>query len=149
MKGLDSFKSLSPLEIVLLVVFVLFIIFPFKMPLMFANILDSPLGFLSLFIVTLYLFSYVNPVLGIIFIFVAYELVRRSSEITGKTAMIQYSPSQNNKDKELEEMNPPRDITLEEEVIRIMAPAQMDFIKSDSGSNFKPVMDSLVGASLF
>ena len=149
MKGLDSFKSLSPLEIVLLVVFVLFIIFPIKLPAMLATMVDCPLGFLSLFVITIYLFSYVNPVLGIIYIFVAYELLRRCSEITGKTAMIQYNPSQINKDKELEQMNPAKSITLEEEVIRIMAPAQSQFIKGESASNFKPVMDNLVGASLF
>jgi hypothetical protein len=149
MKGLDSFKSLSPLEIALLVVFVLFIIFPIKLPIMVATMLDSPLGFLSLFITTIYLFSYVNPVLGIIYIFVAYELLRRSSEVTGKTDMIRNSPSQANKDIELEIMNPPREVTLEEEVIRIMAPAQSEFIKSESGSNFKPIMESVVGASLF
>lgn len=149
MKGLGSFKSLSPLEIVLLIVFILFIIFPFKLPVMFANMIDAPLGFLSLFVVTIYLFSYVNPVLGIIYIFVAYELMRRSSEITGKTAMIQYSPSQNNKDIELQQMNLPREITLEEDVIRVMAPAQSEFIKGESSSDFKPVMESVVGASLF
>jgi hypothetical protein len=149
MKGLDSFKSLSPLDIALLVVFVLFIIFPIKLPIMVATMLDSPLGFLSLFVITIYLFSFVNPVLGIIYIFVAYELLRRSSEVTGKTDMIRNSPSQANKDRELEIMNPPRDVTLEEEVIRIMAPAQSQFIKSESGSNFKPIMESVVGASLF
>jgi hypothetical protein len=149
MKGLDSFKSLSPLEIALLVVFVLFIIFPIKLPMMVATMIESPLGFLSLFVITIYLFSYVNPVLGIIYIFVAYEFLRRSSEVTGNMAMIQHSPSQANKDRELEIMNPPRDVTLEEEVIRVMAPAQSQFIKSESGSNFKPIMESVVGASLF
>lgn len=149
MKVLDSFKSLSPLEIVTIVVFILFIIFPFKLPSTFANMVDSPLGFVLLFIITIYMFFNVNPVLGIVFIFVAYELLRRSSETTGKVAMLKYSPSQHNKDKELEKMNPPREVTLEEEVIRVMAPAQTEFIKSDSGSNFKPVMEPIVGASLY
>ncbi len=148
MKVLESFKSLSPLEIVSLVVFIIFIIFPFKLPLWLANMIDSPLGFLSLFIITIYLIFYVNPILGIIYILVAYELIRRSSDITGKTAMIQYSPSQDKKDSELREMNPPKEVTLEEEVIQVMAPARNEFIKGTSNSDFKPVMETIVGASL-
>lgn len=149
MKLLNSFKSLSPLEIVTIVVFILFIIFPFKLPSTLANMVDCPVGFVLLFIITIYMFFNVNPVLGIVFIFVAYELLRRCSETTGKVAMLKYSPSQHNKDIELEKMNPPREVTLEEEVIRVMAPAQSEFIKGDSGSDFKPVMDPVVGASMF
>ena len=148
MKVLESFKSLSPLEIVTLVVFITFIIFPFKLPVWLANMIDSPLGFLSLFLTTVYLFFYVNPILGIIYILVAYELIRRSSQMTGKTEMAQYSPTQAKKDTELEEMNPPREVTLEEEVIQVMAPARNEFIKGTSNSDFKPVMETIVGASL-
>jgi hypothetical protein len=150
MKLLDSFKSLSPLEIVLLVVFIIFIIFPFKLPLMVSNMINSQVGFLSLFVITLYLFFYTNPILGVIYIFVAYELIRRSSVMSGKPVMgQQYIPSQKNKDAELVKMNPPKELTLEEEVIQTMAPARNDFIKVNSTSEYKPVMESIVGASMF
>ena len=148
MKVLESFKSLSPLEIISLVLFITFIIFPIKLPHWLANMIDSPLGFLSLFIITVFLFFYVNPILGIIYILVAYELIRRSSETTGKAAMMQYSPTQAKKDSELEKMNPPTEVTLEEEVIQVMAPARNEFIKGTSNSDFKPVMETIVGASL-
>jgi hypothetical protein len=49
---------------------------------------------------------------------------------------------------ELERLNPPQSISLEEEVIDKMAPARNEFIKGDM-SNFKPNMESAVGASMF
>jgi hypothetical protein len=149
MKLLESFKSLSILEIISLALFIIFIIFPFKLPFMIANMIDSPLGFLSLFIITIFLLFYTNPILGVIYIFVAYELIRRSSEMTGKTDMKKYSPSQNKKDAELEKMNPTIEMTLEEQVIQTMAPARNDYIQGSSISEFKPIMEPIVGASLF
>ena len=110
---------------------------------------DSPLGMISIFCVTLYLFLYTNPVLGILYIFVAYELLRRSSNVTARSAIIQYVPSQSNKDAELKQMNPPVEKTLEEEMVDIRAPigksSAVEFVNSD----FKPVADKIVnGASL-
>jgi hypothetical protein len=149
MKVLESLKSLSPLEIGTLVLFIIFVIFPFKLPFMLAGIFDSSIGLLLLFVIAIYLFFYTNPILGVIFILVAYELIRRSSNITGSVAMAQYGTTQSNKNVELKKLNPPRETTLEEEVIQKMAPAQNNFIKGNSGSDYKPVMDSKIAASLF
>jgi energy-coupling factor transporter transmembrane protein EcfT len=150
MKLLDSIKSLKPLEIGGLIIFILFIIFPVKVPVAFTGIFDSPLGILFLLIITVSLFVYTNPIVGVIFILVAYELIRRGSLLTGKP-MVQVLNQDNNsqiqKDIELKHMNPPQATTLEEEVIEKMAPASKDFIRLD-GSDFKPVMTKTTGASI-
>lgn len=149
MKVLEQFKSLKSIEIGSLILFIIFIIFPFKLPFMVANMVDSSLGLIVLFIITIYLFFYTNPILGIIFILVAYELIRRSTETTGGNYMIRDNTSQESKDAELQELNPVQSTTLEEEVINTMAPARNDFIKGDFTNDFKPVSDSTIGASLF
>jgi hypothetical protein len=150
MKVIDSLKSLKPLEIGTLLVFILFIIFPVRVPVALTGVFDSPIGILGLLVVTVCLFVYSNPVLGVVFILVAYELIRRGALNTGKpTAQILSgdNTSQQTKDSELQKMNPVMPPTLEEEVIQTMAPATKNFIKMD-GSDFKPVMESVTGASL-
>jgi len=150
MKVIDSIKTLKPLEIGTLVVFILFIILPVKIPNAFAGMFDSSIGIVLLFIITVALFVYINPILGVIFILVAYELIRRSSLLMGKPItqiLSSDNTSQGTKDAELHKMNPIQSPTLEEEVIQTMAPATKDFIKMD-GSNFKPVLEPVIGASL-
>ena len=149
MKVLEQFKSLKSLEIVSLVLFIIFIIFPFKLPFIVANIVDSSLGLVFLFMVTIYLFFYTNPILGVIFILVAYELIRRSTINTGGNYIVRDNTTQEYKDAELEELNPFQPTTLEEEVINTMAPARNHFIKGDLTNDFIPVTASTVGASLF
>jgi len=148
MKLLEQLKSLKSLEIGTLVVFILFVIFPFKLPLMMANVFDSSLGLILLFIVAIYLFFYTNPILGVIFILVAYELIRRSSEVTGGNYIVRDVTRQQHKDAELVQLNPVQSETLEEEVINKMAPARNEFIKGDL-SDFKPNVDAKIDASLF
>ncbi len=153
MKLLNSIKSMPPLEIGLLIIFVLYIVFPFRTPAGIAGMIDSPLGMIVVFCVTLFLFFYTNPILGILYILVAYELIRRSSSVGGGsdgTSIVQYVPSQDRKDAELRAMNPPQTKTLEEEMVDQRAPLpQVGRVSSNTTSDFKPVTDkTIAGASL-
>ena len=104
-------------------------------------------AFLTVFIVVILIFLYTNPILGVVFIFVAYELLRRSAAVYKAQPMMKNSPTERKKTQEMVRMNPPKETTLEEQVIQKMAPAQKKFIRDDSGSNFKPVYDLINGAS--
>lgn len=151
MKLSDFTKALSPLEIAALVIFVIYIIFPFKSPAFLSGTINTPIGLIVLLVVTLYLFFYTNPILGIVYIFVAYELIRRSSLVRMGSAdnyMIRSSPSEIQRAIEMNQMNPERVVTLEEDVISKMAPAQI-FNDNTIDSGFKPVAERVVGASKF
>ena len=88
MKLLNTFKKMTKLEIALSILFVLFIILPLDVPDLFANLIDTSLGMIVIFGLAVYMFFHVNPVVAVLFVFVAYELLRRSSKKTGK-AIIQ------------------------------------------------------------
>jgi hypothetical protein len=143
----NTFKSFSQLEIVLLVIFILYIVLPIQTPDFLAGAIDSSLGMISIFIVTVYLFFYVNPILAVVYIFVAYELLRRSANKTGRVAMVKYTPSQSKKDAELKALNPPRSETLEEEIIVKMAPIGHSEPSLFTSSTFKPVADNINNAA--
>lgn len=147
MNILQSIKTLPPLEIALFIVFILYIIFPFNTPASLASIIDSPLGIIVIFCITVFLFLYTNPILGVLYIFVAYELIRRSSQKTGRTAIVQYTPTQAKKDIELRAMNPSSGVSLEEEIINIRSPVATSPMLELVGSDFKPVYDKIVDGS--
>ena len=141
-------KSISPVDLVLFVLFGLYVIFPMDIPSMLASSINSALGMIVLFCMAVYFFMYRNPLLGVVFIFVAYELIRRSSAITGRTAIIQYTPSQNKKDAEMVAMNPPKETTLEEDMVELRAPIGKSAVSEYIDSSYKPIADKVEGASL-
>ncbi len=146
---LSSVKSISSVEWILIVLFVLFILFPMRLPGSVASSVDSPLGMIVLFGVTIYLFLNTHPILGVLYILVAYEMLRRSSATTVRSAILEYTPSQEKKDEELKAMNPPQPPTLEEEIIDLRAPVGKSPISENITTTFKPVADKMIeGASL-
>jgi len=146
---------MSSTEIILVVVFVIYIVFPVKTPEMLAPMVDNPMGVLVIFLITLYLFFFSNPVLGVLYIFVGYELIRRSTTVMAGNSSVnyalsqQYLPSQSRKNAELERMNPPpiMQSTLEESVISKMAPTPHPGVDGETYT-FRPVSDKIVGASV-
>jgi hypothetical protein len=91
---------------------------------------------------------YTTPVLAILTVFVAYELLRRSQNALVSKGFIRHSPSQWKKDEEMRKMNPPVVTTLEEEVIQVMAPIGKGESALGTTSSFKPVQDKIAGASM-
>lgn len=143
-------KSISPLEIFLFILFVVYIVFSIPTPSFLVPFIDSPFGLGIVIITTIYLFLYTTPVLAILSIFVAYELLRRSSRVTGKTQIMEYTPTQVKKDKYMKEMNPPTHVmSLEEEIIREMAPIGKSDPTTYMDTSYKPIADKVIdGATL-
>lgn len=145
----SALKSLTNLEISTLVVFIVYLIMPIQMPEPVANLADSPLGMLGMFLITIYLFFNANPLLAILYVFVAYELIRRSSNVAGRVEMVKYTPSQIKKDAQMKAMNPNKVKSLEEEVVEQMAPVGHSDISVYSDSTFKPIAENVGTASLY
>lgn len=135
----SNIRKMSPVELVCFVLFIIFIILPVDIPKSIARMVDSSLGMIVVFAVTLYLFFYVNPILGVLYILVAYELLRRSSIVTGRNAIVMNTPTQAAKDIEMAAMNPPQEKTLEEHMVDQRAPIGKSPVSVMVDSNFKPV----------
>ena len=117
MKLLSFMNSLTNLESAVIVMLIAYLALPIELPEMFANMVDSPMGTVGIFIISVYLFFNSNPLIAVLFVLVAYELFRRSSNATGKAAMIKYTPTQAIKDEKMKKMNPVKTVSLEEEVV--------------------------------
>jgi hypothetical protein len=141
------YQSLTKMEIGMLIIFVVYLVMDIYPPDALASYLDTSLGMVGILLVTLYVFINYHPILGVVFLFVAYEIVRRSARVNNRVPMIQYTPSQLKKDAELAEMNPPVPTTLEEEVIEKMAPVGRSSLITYTMSEYKPVASDIHGAS--
>ena len=143
---MKSLSSLTLVEIITIVLFLLVVLLPYQIPHSIGFFIDSALGMIVLFIATLALFYYCHPILGVLFLFVSYDLLRRSSSALPQSPMIQYTPSQDMKDKQMERMNPHPITSLEEEIVAMKAPVDgskmaVSFISEPS--TFKPILQPI------
>ena len=134
---------------ILAILFVLYIVLPVDMPNMISQGVDTSFGMIAIFGLAVYMFFNVNPVLAVLFVFVAYELLRRSSKATGKEVIMKHTPSQKKKDEKMKKMNPVKKETLEEEIVDNMAPVGKSDITSYVSSSFSPVAEDVGTASVY
>jgi len=78
----------------LLTLFVLYLAIGSNPPPALAAIIDTSVGKILIATASLCLFAYANPVLGVLGLFVAFELVRRSMVVTGSAALEMYYPTE-------------------------------------------------------
>ncbi len=165
MKFKNLLKTTKPAEIVVLVIFILYLIFPVTTPSALSPYIESPLGLLVLFCVTIGLFVYSHPVLGVLFIFVAYTLLRRSSSVRNNPHYVRHTKESSEKisdaQKQVSEATPPteeprtvdvkvkEEVTLEEEVVQERAPIGRSDPVQFLQSSYKPVSTNIDGTTSF
>lgn len=146
---MESFSSLFKKEhmgeLVLVVLFIIYLIMGYKTPEPVAGLVDTLVGKLIILLIVGYLFMNANPILAVLALFVGFDLVRRSSLATGIDALQRFAPSEEKRSSQFSAYNQ-FPYTLEQEVVAKMAPV----IKSGSSitqSSFKPLLDNLYDAA--
>jgi hypothetical protein len=86
-----------------------------------------------------------HPILAVLALFVAFDLIRRSTLTTGLDALQKFAPSEEKKSSQFSAFNQ-FPYTLEQEVVAKMAPV-MQSGSSISQASFKPLLDDLHDAS--
>ena len=149
MKTSSLFKKENAGELVLAILFIIYLIMGYKTPEPVASMLDSLVGKVVIFVVVIYMFMNHNAVLAVLALFVAFDLIRRSSATTGDTMTIsqlkQFAPSEQNKMSQFTAFNQ-FPYTLEQEVIKKMAPVVKPG-SSISKASYKPLLENLYDAS--
>lgn len=141
----NLFKKEHTGQLILVVVFVIYLILGYKTPANIANLVDTLVGKIVILIVVVYLFMHANPILAVLAMFVAFDLLRRSSLSTGLGALEKYAPTEEKKMSQFTAFNQ-FPYTLEQEVVSKMAP----IVRTGSSlmpSTYKPLLDNLHDAS--
>ena len=156
-------KNMQIPEIVVLVIFILYLIFPVSTPGELSPYIESPLGVVLLLVMIVALFLYSHPIVAVLFMFVAYTLLRRSAVVQPKVAYIQETQSTKAKMKaaqdELENATPPHhevrnaDLrarqpkSLEEEIVANQSPIGVSSKITVLESTYLPVSTNVSGTS--
>jgi len=139
------FNSKNIGELILIVLFIIYLVMGYNTPEPIANLVDTLIGRVIIFIIVIYLFNNFNPILDVLSIFVAFEIVRRSSVATVIDVLQRFAPTEERKMSQFTAFNQ-FPYTLEQEIVAKMAP----LVKSGScisQSSFKPLLDNLHDAS--
>jgi len=146
---MESFSSLLKKEhmgeLVLVVLFIIYLIMGLKTPEPVAGIVDTLVGKIVIFIIIIYLFMHANPILAVLALLVGFDLIRRSSMATGIDALQRFAPSEEKKSSQFTAFNQ-FPYTLEQEVVSKMAPI-MKSGSSITQASYKPLLDNLYDAS--
>jgi len=129
-------------QTLLIVLFALYLIIGSNPPKALATIIDTSIGKILIATASLCLFAYANSVLGVLGLFVAFELVRRSMVVTGSAALEMYYPTEASKWAGV----PARHkfpYTLEQEMVTKMTTRrEHDFTKAP----YRPTLDKIYEA---
>jgi hypothetical protein len=129
-------------ENILIALLVIFLVIGKPIPQPLNQYIDTNMGIVAVIIVAISLFAY-SPVLGVVGLLVAYQIIRK----TGTFAIGMYMPSEEKKWVSSEkDYNKPND-TLEQEVIRTMAPIVNPDLMTSTG-DFSPTLDNTHDAEM-
>jgi hypothetical protein len=146
---MNSFSSLLKKEhrseLILTIILIVYLILGLKTPEPLAFLVNNILGKIVIFAIVIYMFLHMNPILAVITLVAAFDLIRRSSSSMYNNLIQTYIPSEESKMNQFTAFNQ-FPYTLEQEVVKKMAP----IVKSGSVLNmpgYKPLLDNLHDAS--
>jgi hypothetical protein len=134
----DLFNKKHMPELVLSVVFALYLVIGYQLPEEVATIIDSTVGKIVVVVIAIILFAYSNSILGVLALLVAYQLIKGASIKTGMAALEQYYPTEA---KKWSPFTPFHQFpyTLEQEVVKKMTTQKFnsEYVKAP----FSPTLD--------
>jgi hypothetical protein len=136
------FKTQNVGQLMLAILFVIYLIMGYKTPNPLASWIDTLVGKIVVILIALSLFTQVHPILGVLGLLVAYDLIRRSGVTTGTDALEKYLPTQQKVDSQFTAFNQ-FSYTLEQEMVKKMAPLnKSNEFYGGPGENYKPILDN-------
>jgi len=133
-------------DMMLVLVFSIYLVMGYPTPEPVAALVDTLLGKLVIMFVVVSLFVYANPVVAVLSLLVAFDLMRRSSMSTGIDALSRYAPTERKKMSQFTAFNQ-FPYTLEQEVVKKMAPILQGGYTM-SKATYKPSLEQQHNASL-
>jgi hypothetical protein len=147
----DYIKSVKSHELLLSVLFIIYIALDIETPISLLSLVNNGIFQAIMFLLVISLFFYVNPIISILAILAVFTLIQRS-----KNAVKYFIPSELEKSKNLITLNQKEineeilehniqepDVSLEENIVKVMAPPVVD---SNEEFSFAAVTDKIHNA---
>lgn len=140
-KSFNTIVNEKPSHLILGIFFIIYILLNVQTPSFIAGPIDNIFGKSIVVIVAIVIFMKTNPIVGILGLIAAYQLIQLSSISTGSYAINNYLPSEKQKEREMVYLNASHkmDGSLEEEMVEKMAP----LVIKDGGAQltYQPILD--------
>ena len=140
------FKQENSSQVMIVVILLIYVLVDVKTPESLAELIDNVYGQIVIILGAMTLFTKCHPLVGVLALFAAYQLIMRSSKATGTYAVEHVMPSEENKYEEMIEQNIIPKKTLEEEVVKNMVPLTRDLPSGEQ--SYQPVLDSNIESSM-
>jgi hypothetical protein len=141
---MDYFGKKHAPELVLTILFIVYLVLGYKMPQAVATMIDTTFGKIAVVLAALFLFAYSNPILGVLGLLVAYQLIKGASIKTGMAGLEAYYPTEA---KKWSPFSPTHQFpyTLEQEVVKNMTTQTFntEYVKAP----YRPTLDDTHDAS--
>ena len=140
------FEKKNMSELILAILFIIYLVMGQRTPDMVARMVDNIFGKVVVVLIALYLFAYHNPILGVLGLFIAYQLVNMSSIpfYEGISDLSAYMPKE---EKVWTPYSPAHQFsyTLEQEIVKKMASQKFNtnYVKAP----YRPSLDDTHNAS--
>ena len=131
-------------ELLLSVLFIVYLVMGFSIPSNIASMIDSTIGKIVVSLIALMLFAYTNPILGVLGLLVAYHLIKGSAIKTGMAGLEAYYPTEAKKWSPFTSTTQ-FPYTLEQEMVKKMTTQKFnsEYIKAP----FRPTLDDTYDAA--
>ena len=140
---MDFNKKNMP-EIALSILFIIYLVMGYKMPDSLAMMVVTPIGKIVIVMVALMLFAYSSPILGVLALLVAYNMIKGAAIKTGMAGLEEYYPTE---EKKWSPFTPAHQFpyTLEQEMVKKMTTQTFntEYVKAP----YRPTMDETHDAS--
>ena len=155
-KSFDKLVSENPSQLILGIIFVLYILMNVQTPAFLAGSIENIFGKVIVVAIAVVIFVKTNPVIGVLGLVVAYQMIKTASVTTGTYGLRHYLPSENSKMQEMQSFNteivaPVQEapaemhaITNMEGDLEVQTVAQMAPLVMNGGEsllNYSPVLD--------
>jgi hypothetical protein len=152
-KNLFEKKNIG--QLILLILFLIYLTMGYSMPLWLANFVNSKSGLIVVIVITIILVIYSNPILGLVSVFVAYELTKRAmnyyntSYQQGLKSLAQYNPKEKAVRSPFTLDNQWIPFTLEQEIVEKMAkPASCKDGDATTPATYSPIVERTYDAEV-
>jgi hypothetical protein len=137
----ELFSKKYALDLILGAILICYIVFPIKTPPVIANMVKTPIGIIILVVIAVLLFSIVHPIIAVIFLVSAFQLLDRSNtnlfvNNDNPLSNKNMSPSVNEY-KNIDNLP----VTLEQEIIKSRVPLVNDNYVN-STATYKPILET-------
>lgn len=138
----ELFERRNMVQLTLVILFIIYLLTGSETPESVANLVDTMAGKIVVIMIALMLFAYSNPILGVLGLFVAYNILKNasmSSSLMITPSLASYYPTE---EKVWSPFTATRQFpyTLEQEVVKEMAPNKFNTVYD--APSFKPALDN-------